>query len=225
MPIARSTIVGASTGVLLLAGAVAFGVGLPKAVGDGDTGSSFSGELPTLPDRLDDRMVALSSITPEDAGATEEADRQTIEQIAQAAAEGDQAASDNLTELYGAAVVRAYIDGSAMTEATATSAPAQMSVTLIPGDPGLVVPSGPFEIDQNGSHYELQEVGGHTCAVAWAEPTDPATGAPSGEPTAADYQAECRAAVDGITVDVYATGLAPEEVASYVDLVVASIEG
>ena len=49
MPIARSTVVGATTGVLLLAGAVGFGVGLPKVVDD-------PAAVPTLPTKLDNRF-------------------------------------------------------------------------------------------------------------------------------------------------------------------------
>ncbi|GAA1509923.1 hypothetical protein [Nocardioides humi] len=219
MPIARSTVVGATTGVLLLAGAVGFGVGLPKVVDDAAAVSSA--DLPTLPDRLDDRMIALSAVTAEDAGLTDQADLEAVQQVADRAADGDTEASSNLATIYGAAQVRAYVDAKVMGQSDAQSAPAQLAVTVTPGGAGLVIPSGPFAIDQQGgSHYELREIGGHRCAVAWQESVDPTTGLPTGEEVpAANYQAECRAESDGLSYDVYATGLAPDEVASYVDRV------
>ena len=220
MPIARSTIAGAVTGVLLLGAAVGFAVGLPKVSEDEGTSVSAA-DLPKLPDRLDDRMVALSKITAADAGTTNADDVKAIEQIAGAAGEGDAKATSKLASLYGPSEVRAYIDVKAMAQATAQSAPAQVAVTVTGGSPGLVIPSGPFEINQNGgSHYELRSVGGHRCAVAWNQPTDPTTGMPApGEVPPANYQTECRAERDGLTFDVYATGLSPDEAATYLDLV------
>ncbi|KAB2808268.1 hypothetical protein ACIRN4_14345 [Pimelobacter simplex] len=220
MPIARSTIAGAVTGVLLLGGAVGFAVGLPKV--SEDPGASISADsLPKLPDRLDDRMVALSRITAEDAGTTNPEDIKAIDQIATAAADGDTKASSKVASIYGPSEVRAYIDVKAMAQATAQSAPAQVAVTVTAGGTGLVIPSGPFEINQNGgSHYELREVGGHRCAVAWQQPTDPTTGMPTaGDVPPGSYQTECRAERDGLSYDVYATGLSPDEAASYLDLV------
>ena len=219
MPIARSTVVGATTGVLLLAAAVGFGVGLPKVVDD--PASVTSADLPALPDRLDDRMIALSAVTADDAGLTEPADLEAIEQVADRAADGDTEASSELAAIYGAARVRAYVDAEAMGQRDAQAAPAQIAVTVTAGGAGLVIPSGPFKIDQQGgSHYELKQIGGHRCAVAWQEASDPTTGMPTGgEVPAANYQAECRAERGGLSYDVYATGLAPDEVASYVDRV------
>ncbi len=217
MPIARSTAAGAVSGVLLLAGAVGFGVGLPKVVDDGTASAS---DLPVLPDRLDDRMVALSAVTPDDAGTTSDEDAGLVQQLADAAADSDAESSENLAAQYDAAVVRAYVDVQAMAAADGTSAPAQMSVTVVPGDAGLVIPSGPFQIDQNGSHYELQEIDGYRCAVAYREAADPTTGMPTGEEVpAANYQAECRAERGGLTYDVYANGLTPEELVGYLDQV------
>ncbi|MDQ6524669.1 hypothetical protein RB608_13705 [Nocardioides sp. LHD-245] len=224
MPIARSTVVGATTGVLLLAGAVGFGVGLPKVVDD--PAAASAADLPTLPDRLDDRMVALSAVTADDAGLTDPADLEAIKQVSDRAATGDTEASSDLSAIYGAARVRAYVDAQVMGQADAQAAPAQIAVTISAGGAGLVIPSGPFKIDQQGgSHYELRSIDGHRCAVAWQESADPTTGVPTGgEVPAASYQAECRAERDGLSYDVYATGLAPEEVASYVDRVLELTE-
>lgn len=215
MPIARSTLTGVVSGVVLLAGVAGFGIGLPKATGDeGPTAS-----LPTLPDRLDQRMVAVAALTPEDAGATDPNDKQLIEQFVTAADKGDADASKKFDELYGGGTVRLYIDGSVLAT-QGQQRPAQMSVSVVPGDAGLVIPNGPFPISQGGSRYELQEIDGHRCGVSWQEPTDPTTGQPTGgEVPASNYEAECRAQRDGLAYDVYASGLSPEEVAGYLDKV------
>ena len=222
MPIARSTVAGAVTGVVLLAAAVGFGVGLPKVA---EEPTITTADLPTLPDRLDDRMVALSRVTAADAGVTAAADKEAISGFAASAAKGDTDASSKLASLYGAARVRAYIDAKAMGQAAATQKPpAQLAVSIVPGDAGLVIPSGPFEIKQNGgAHYELSEIDGHRCAAAWQESVDPTTGQPAagGKVPATSYQAECRAQRGGVTYDVYSTGLEPKELAGYLDLVLS----
>ncbi|WP_028655611.1 hypothetical protein [Nocardioides sp. J54] len=217
MPIARSTYAGVATGAVLLAGAVGFGVGLPKVVED----SSYSaGDLPALPDKIDDRFVALSTVTAEQAGATGDQASQ-FETVAENAAEGDAKASSNLSSIYDAAVTRSYIDVKALGQIAQTQArPAQFAITVVPGDAGLVMPSGPFQIEQQGTHYELKEVDGRRCSVIYSDAIDPTTGAPTGEePPAAGYQVECRAEQDGLTYDIYGSGLTPDEVLHYLDLV------
>jgi hypothetical protein len=218
MPIARSSLTGAAAGVVLLAGVVGFGVGLPEVVGGPD--ASASADLPTLPDRLDDRFVALSAVTPELGGA------QTAEEISQMEAFADQAAkseadaNERLRDLYGDVTLRSYLDVPATTAAEPQGRPAQFAVTVVEGDAGLVIPSGPFQIDQQGTHYELKEMAGHTCSVIWSDPIDPTTGVPTGaEPTGASYQVECRAERDGLTYDLYSSGLTPDEATHYLDLV------
>lgn len=217
MPIQGSTIAGAVTGVVLLAGVVGFGVGLPELVGD-DAESASSADLPRLPDRLDDRMVALSAVTPEQAKAdTPEAVGQMEEFVARAEA-SEQDAEERLAELYGAATVRGYLDVPATTAGDPNARPAQLAVTVVPGEPGLLIPNGPFQIDQSGAHYELQEIDGHRCSVVWSDSVDPATGAPTGEEVdPSSYQVECRAERDGLTYDVFSSGLSPEEVVGYLD--------
>lgn len=191
-----------------------FGVGLPKVI---DAPASVSaGDLPKLPDRLDDRMIGLSVITGKDAGRTDAADASAIEQVAKKGAVGDADASSNLSSLYGAAEVRAYVDAKAAGSANATSAPAQVAVTIVPGTTGLVSPSGPFSIDTQGSHYSLKEIKGYRCAVAYQEPYDRTTGQPTGgEVPASNYQVECRTERGGLSYDAYASGLTPDETAAY----------
>lgn len=222
MPIARSTYAGVATGAVLLAGAVGFGVGLPKAADDpGATGSITAEDLPVLPDRIDDRFVALGVVTTEDAGATA-AQASEYDTIAKNAATGDADAASNLALIYDAAVTRSYIDAKAMGQIAQTQVrPAQFAVTVVPGDAGLVIPSGPFEAAQQGAHYELKVIDGFRCSMIWSEAVDPTTGAPTGEePTAANYQqVECRAERDGLTYDLFGNGLTPDEVVHYLELV------
>ncbi len=221
MPIARSTYAGVATGAVLLAGAVGFGVGLPKVVDDPGA-SATAADLPVLPDALDGRFVALAAVTAEAAGApaAEEGDYKTI---AENAAKGDAEASSNLAAIYDGAVTRSYIDVQAVGQMAQTQTrPAQFAVTVVPGDAGLVMPSGPFQAAQQGAHYELKVIDGYRCSMIWAEPADPTTGAPTGaEPTGADYQqVECRAEQDGLTYDVFGNGLTPDEVVHYLELAI-----
>ncbi|MFC5728954.1 MULTISPECIES: hypothetical protein [Nocardioides] len=219
MPIQGSTIAGAVFGVVLLAGVVGFGVGLPELVGD-SAESASSADLPELPDALDDRMVAVSAVTPEQVGVTTPQDEAGLDQVTEAAAENETEAGAALAEQYGAATVRAYIDIAGMTGGDGQTAPAHVAVTVVPGEMGLVIPNGPFAIDQSGSHYELREIDGHRCAVAWREEVDQMTGEPTGaEVPASAYQAECRAERDGVAYDVFSTGLEPEKLAGYLDRV------
>ena len=223
MPIARSTFAGVATGAVLLAGAVGFGVGLPKVVDEPDSASAA--DLPALPDRLDDRFVALGALTAEDTGGTSSAEE--IETVTKTAVENEAKASSTLATMYDGAVARSYIDAKALASAAQTQTrPAQFAVTVVPGDAGLVIPSGPFPIEQSGTHYELQQLGGHRCSLIWSESLDPTTGAPTGEePTGANYQVECRAERDGITYDLYSSGLLPEEAVRYLDLVLEKAAG
>ncbi|MBM0124349.1 hypothetical protein [Pimelobacter simplex] len=212
MPIARSTVVGATTGVLLLAGAVGFGVGLPKVVDD-------TAAVPSLPTKLDDRFVALQAITQEQTGADDERYAAFVKE----AEDSEATARKALAAQYDDAVVRAYVDVPDPSS-SAQSVPAQIAVTVIPGSSGLVNPSGPFLIDepQSGTHYSLEEIDGSHCAVAWNDPYDQTTGMPTGEePTGADYRVQCRKEVDGLSYDLYTNGLTPDEVATYVDKVLA----
>lgn len=223
MPIARSSLAGAATGVVLLAGAVGFGVGLPEVVEN--PAASESVELPALPDRLDDRLVAVSALTPEDGDATTADEIAQIEAFATAATASEKEGGEQLSALYGGAVVRSYLDIPATLAADGQTRPATLAVTVVPGEPGLVIPSGPFQVDQSGTHYELKEIDGYRCSVAWSEPADPTTGIPTGaEPTGANYQAECRAERDGVTYDVYGTGLTPEETVFYLERVLELTE-
>lgn len=221
MPIARSTYAGVATGAVLLAGAVGFGVGLPKVVDDPGT----TAQVPALPDRLDDRFTALQSITPEQGGATTPEQVEQMKTFTERSAKSEKTSRAALVEEYGDASVRAYLDVPSATNPTGTT-PAQIAVTVVPGSAGLLNSSGPFQVDEPGAHYTLEKIDGNRCAVAWNDPVDPATGAPTGqEPTGADYRVQCRTEREGLTYDLYTTGLTPDEVAHYVDLVLEKTAG
>lgn len=221
MPIARSTYAGVATGAVLLAGAVGFGVGLPKVVDD----PGVSADIPALPDRLDDRFTALQSITPEQGGATTPEQVEQMKTFTERSAESEKVSRAALVEEYGDAAVRAYLDVPSATNPTGAT-PAQIAVTVVPGSPGLLNSSGPFQVDETGAHYTLEQIDGNRCAVAWNDPVDPTTGAPTGQaPTGADYRVQCRTERDGLTYDLYTTGLTPDEVAHYVDLVLEKTAG
>ncbi|MEV5003405.1 hypothetical protein [Nocardioides sp. LML1-1-1.1] len=215
MPIARSTLAGATTGVVLLAAAVGFGVGLPKVV---DEPAAAAGSLPTLPDKLDDRFVALSNVTAEQVGMdTPEGAPQFKTAIAKIKA-SEKEASAYFTKEYGAARVRGYI---AIPPPGSQTGSAQMAVTIAPGAPGLLNPQGPFMTDEVGAHYQLKDVQGKRCSVTWRDATDPATGMPTGQaPTAESYVVQCRTESKGLTYDIFSNGLTPDEVAGYLDKVI-----
>lgn len=226
MPIARSSLAGAVSGVVLLAGAVGFGVGLPELV---ENPGATAGELPKLPDRLDARFVSVSSSTPDDFKADSPEDVADAKEIAKAFGDAEKNAIKGLTSVYGDVDVRYYRDIEASLAAandpTGRTGVAEIVVTVVPGQAGPVLPQGPFENNQNGTHYELKKLGGNPCAVQWVESVDPTTGAPTGEePTGANYQIECHAQGDGVTFDVVSSGLDPDEYVRYLDLLLELTE-
>lgn len=217
MPIARSTLTGVAAGVVLLAGALGLGVGLPEVIEDP---GATTAELPTLPEQLDDRFVALQAITAEQGGATTPEQVEQFRTFTERSLASETEARESLGEQYGDAAVRAYLDLPDAGTPTRT-APAQIAVTVVPGEPGLLNPSGPFSVDESGAHYELEEIDGHRCAVIWNEPADPTTGMPTGqEPSASDYRVQCRTEDAGLTYDVFSTGLTPDEAVGYLELIV-----
>ena len=214
MPIARSSLVGATSGVVLLAGALGLGVGLPKLT---DEQYGASDDVPTLPDRIGGRFLAASELTPEDVKADNDADVDYIKKLAASTTVGDASGNDALADVYGDAATRTYVDVEAFAALKTTGvAPAVMTVSVVEGSAGLVMFGGPIPTDQNGSHYELKTIDGYPCAVAWNEPVDQTTGQPTGEKaTAANYQVECRGERNGLAYDVLANGVKPDEVATY----------
>ena len=224
MPISRSTVTGLGAGVVLLAGFVGFAVGLPEVVGEGS--ETASAELPELPDKLSDDVVALSAVTPEDADAQNEQDAADIERFTQQVEGSDREAAEHLTSLYDDATVRSYVSLDSMTDPQSQGLQT-LGVTVVPGDAGLVIPRGPFEINSQGAHYELREVDGYRCGVSFSDQTDPTTGMPveGAEANAASYQVECRAERDGLAYSIFGNGFDEKQIAGFLDSLLASTEG
>lgn len=219
MPIARSSLAGITTGVVLLAGAAGFGIGLPKVI---DAPGAAAGEVPTLPDRIGENFVAYSAITYDEAQATAPEQQAAVDEMVAGYTDLDAKAADNLATQYGDAAVRSYADLSQVS--AENPQPAIMALTVVPGEAGLVLPQGPFGTAEDAAvvqHYELREVGGHRCAVQWTDPYDPTTGAPTGEEApVANYQVQCRTTVDGLSFDIVTSGVLPDDAAALLDQVV-----
>jgi hypothetical protein len=223
MPIERSTVAGVAGGVLLLAGVVGFGVGLPEVI-EGEAGHAASAELPKLPDALSDDVKALSAVTPEDAKAQTEEDREQIEAFTQQVEKSDAEAASHLASLYDDATVRSYVSLASM-DPEKSSGLKTLGVSVVPGEAGMVIPRGPFEIEGQGAHYKLQKIDGHQCAVSWSEQIDPATGQPAeGQDSSASYQVECRADRDGLAYSVFGNGFDEKQIAGFLDELLARTE-
>lgn len=223
MRISRATVVGSVVGVLALAVLIGYAVGLPKAVG-GDDGraTSTAPSLPTLPDRLDARLVAMAAVSPDDFGFTPQQNQQVARAIGRASAQQDAAASKKLSELYGTpAVVRYYARPEDVVKALHTGdAVSSVAVTVLAAPPGLVLPSGPVTADEAMiGHYDLTKVHGHQCAAVFqgAQPKTPVSPA-----TPASYKlAECRDTAGGLTYDVFGSGVSLDQVVGYLDELLA----
>lgn len=213
MRITRATIAGIIGGILLLAVLSGYAIGLPKA----------EGGLPSLPDRLDSRFVAISAASPDEIAKSYGASAAQAAQITAVAGKisdnaktGDDKNTDDLTKLYGDATVRSYIDSDG--PASGSSRTAQLAVTVVKGESGLVIPNGPFQFTQDGQHYVLQSVDGYQCAVLYTDPqaataTTPATGTTY-------LQSECRGDANGMAYDVFGSGLSAQDVAGYLHRVI-----
>jgi hypothetical protein len=201
MPVARSTVIGAVSGVLLLVGVFGFAVGLPEVTGDtAEASESAHAALPELPDRLAEGLVALDS----DPAATG--------QSAEAMVERDRAAAERLGELYGTdALVRSYLRND-------QTDPASLSLTVVPGEAGVFVPGGPpYDPELAGyarGNYELLSIGDAQCAVTW-EQVVPMGAEP--DPAAVPLVAQCQVEVDGVVYNAAAQRLTAEQVASILE--------
>jgi hypothetical protein len=201
MRITRATIAGIVGGLVLLALFAGFAVGLPKVTGG----------LPDLPDRLDNGYVAISAATADELGVTSATDAQSLSALVANAKKQDQHAADELSELYGDATVRTYLDVSAIPAARQGGpTPGQLAVTVVKAAPGLVIPSGPVQVDMQGQHYQLKKIDGFDCAVTYAD-AQPASQTSAAQPTTY-LQTDCRAPKGELTYDVFGSNIAPDDV-------------
>lgn len=201
MPL-RSTIVGAASGVVLLAGVVGFAVGLPEVVGDepeataeeqGGDGRPAADLLPeTL---LDGALQRYPDIDP---------------QYDEMANQVETYSGEKLTEAFGT--------DTAVALYTTTDIQTQVAVTIYDGESGLFLQQGPpvpREMAANSQTYSdfLQE-GDSVCIGQWQ--------VQALEQDAPPFQVQCQRVVAGRTINVYAApGLTVEQTAEIVDDVVA----
>ena len=210
MRITRATIVGIVGGFVVLALFAGFAIGLPKV----------TGKLPELPDKLPPGFVAISAATAGDFGVTSAADTQGVAQLVENAKLRDKESSDHLSELYGDASVRTYVDPAAFAQARQTgTGVANFTVTVVNTAPGLVIPSGPMQVEVSGQHYETKKIGDAQCAATFtdAQPatqTTPATGTTY-------LQTECRESKGDFTYDVYGSNVSTDDVTAILKSLVA----
>lgn len=188
MPIARSSVIGAVSGVVLLAGFVGFAVGLPELTDDEETASA-QGPRPAVADELpdsllDDRLVRVSSFN-----------KEIGEQV-------EDYGSKTLTSAFGAdTAVGRYISSDGQVE---------FSITVSDAGAGLFLQSGPptppkFSASQ-GFVQRVRTVDGVVCAELF--PAPPQTqGQPKTDPTdGAPVQVQCQTEVDGRAFNAYTVG-------------------
>ncbi len=206
MPL-RSTIVGAASGVLLLAGVVGFAVGLPEVAGDeaetsGEAESQARGGTPPaelIPETLlDGAVVRYPAIDP---------------QMTEVAAQVEMFGTDKLTEVFGTDVaVGLYATPDLQV---------QIAVTIYDGESGLFLQKGPPVPPEMAVSQEtigdIVRQGNSVCIAQWEAQAYAQEGVP--------FQAQCQRVVAGRTINVYATpGLTIEQTAELVDDVAAQAE-
>lgn len=186
MPIARSSVLGAVTGVLVLGGFVGFAVGLPKLT-DEEAGATTP--RPAVADvlpksLLDDQLQRVSSFNPE------------------VGAEVEKYGSDTLTKVFDAdTAVARYISPDGRVE---------FSITVSDAGGGLFLQSGPPTpkkmTQAQGFLQRSRRVDGVPCAELF--PAQPSTnGQPAPDPTeGAPVQVQCQTDVDGRAFNAYAVG-------------------
>lgn len=200
----RSTLVGAVSGVVLLAGVVGFAVGLPEVVGDeseasagadnGDGGDASDGRpvADLLPEQLlDGALVRYKELNDELASLFDE-----VEGFG----------GDQLSETFGTdSVVGVYATPDEQV---------RVAVTIYDGESGLFIQTGPPvppEMSANSeTSGEYVHQGDSVCFAQWQSQAK-AQGAPP-------FQVQCQLVVGGRTINVYeAGGLDVEQTADLAD--------
>lgn len=203
MPL-RSTIVGAASGVVLLAGVVGFAVGLPEITGD-----EPDVEAATEADAGDDRPVAeLLPATILDGALQRYSDIDP--KYAETADEVEVYSGEKLTDVFGSdAAVALY---------TTPQLELQVAVTVYDGESGLFLQQGPpIPPEMAAGSQTVGDVvreGNSVCIAQWEAQAFAQEGPP--------FQAQCQRVVAGRTINVYASpGLTVAQTAELVDDVAA----
>ena len=201
MPL-RSTLVGAASGVALLAGVFGFAVGLPEVTDEEpETGAAEQEQADTTPvaellpeTLLDGALVRYSDVASEVAVLYEEVEGYSTEQ---------------LSEVFGSdTVVGVYTDSGEQV---------RVAVTIFDGDSGLFLQTGPpipptlSANDETIGEYSRE--GESVCFGQWQTQAF--------QQDAPPFQVQCQREVKGRTINVYAVpGLTVEQVSDIVDDVV-----
>lgn len=200
---ARTTVLAAVGGLLLLALLVGFAVGLPELAGSkesgepGESGGAPAGELAPLPETLPGGLVSLlgPDMPPEVVAQSGGVER--MQEVVTSA-------TANLAEVFGeptAFGIYGKPDGSAL-----------LTLAVGPGEPGLFVPDGApvsAEVQQAArANLELVEVGDTVCSVVYAQAIP--TGQPV-DPAEQPGRVHCSLADAGLLYDVTAQGIGVEE--------------
>jgi len=201
MPL-RSTIVGAVSGVVLLAGVVGFAVGLPEVVGDSDAHAAAEKDAVSKPAAdllpatlLDGALQRYPDIDP---------------QYAEMAGQVETYSGEKLTEAFGT--------DSAVALYTTPDIQTQVAVTIYAGESGLFLQQGPpVPPEMAANSQTLSDVvreGDSVCIAQWSAEAHQQDGPP--------FQAQCQRVVAGLTINVYAApGLTVKQTAEIVDDVAA----
>ena len=201
MPL-RSTLVGAASGVALLAGVFGFAVGLPEVTDEEpETGAAEQEQADTTPvaellpaTLLDGALVRYSDVASEVAVLYEEVEGYSTEQ---------------LSEVFGSdTVVGVYTDSGEQV---------RVAVTIFDGDSGLFLQTGPPippTLSANDETIgEYSRAGESVCFGQWQTQAF--------QQDAPPFQVQCQREVKGRTINVYAVpGLTVEQVSDIVDDVV-----
>ncbi len=186
MPL-RSTLVGAVSGVALLAGVVGFAVGLPEVTGDEPGPTSEDGEVADatpaadlLPEQLlDGALVRYTDLNAELASLFEQVEGYGGEQ---------------LTESFGT--------DSAVGVYATPDEQVRVAVTIYNGESGLFIQTGPPvppEMSANSeTHGEYVHQGDSVCFAQYQSQARAEGGPP--------FQVQCQLVVDGRTINIYEAG-------------------
>lgn len=205
MPL-RSTLVGAASGVVLLAGVFGFAVGLPEITDD-----EVEAQADTAPEEESAPDVAPAELLPEtllDGGLVrfEEVDPRFTELFSEIESYG----GEKLTEAFEAeTAVGIY---------TTADQQVQVAVTIFAGESGLFLQNGPpvppeMSINTQTVNDVVRE-GESVCIGQWQTQAKAQDAPP--------FQVQCQRVVDGLTINVYAApGLTTAQTAEIVDDVAA----
>jgi hypothetical protein len=189
MPIKRSSVVGTTSGIVVLGGVVAFTVGLPHLTGDEAAASSTHDDRPAVADVLPEsllgnRLVRIAKVN-----------QQVGDEI-------EKYGATTLSDVFGA--------DTAVARYVSPDGQVQFSITVSDAGGGLFLQNGPpspRQITQSqGFVVRTRQVDGVPCSELFAaQPA--ASGGKAPDPTkSAPVQVQCQTEVDGRAFNGYGVG-------------------